>query len=145
MVANTFESFAQQNRGHIRGRPSLSSIGKTLIDADRYLYFSSQHRQTQRSIRQRYASSIKRHRLGAIEEEGEEEPQEDLNSNKESVDALSEVVIENKPTIAKERAKLAEDRRGNIEMRSHSRSLDRNANKLEVGCIYYMAEINAAA
>jgi hypothetical protein len=110
------------------------------------LLFSLQLRQTQRSIRQRYASSIKRHRLGVIVEEEDEEPQEDINKN-EAVDALSEVVIENKPTVAKERKKDALGKSVNVEMQSPQeygrlRSLDRNAaNKLEVSCICNVAEI----
>ena len=103
-----------------------------------------QHRQIQRSVRQRYASSIKRHRLGVIQEE-EEEPQEEMNSNGDSVNALSEVVvIENDRPIAKDTGKVLKNRRGDIEMRSPNksgqiRSLDRTAtNKLEVShiCIF---------
>lgn len=79
-------------------------------------------------MRQRYAMSIRRHGLGAIQEE-EEEPQDDLNSSNDHVEALSEVVIENKPAHIKTNG---------IEMSSRSperrvRTLDRS--KLEVSYI----------
>ena len=68
-----------------------------------------------------------------------------MNSNGDSVNALSEVVvIENDRPIAKETGKVLKNRRGDIEMRSPNksgqlRSLDRTAtNKLEVShiCIF---------
>ncbi len=111
-------------------------------------FFSLLLRQTQRIIRQRYASSIKRHRLGVIQEEEEEEPQEEINSNNESVNDLSEVIIENQATIAKEKEKVIQNRRDDLEMRSPERntrlrSLDRNAaDKLEVSFTYKLSNSN---
>ena len=111
--------------------------------------FSPQHRQTQRSVRQRYASSIKRHGVNVVQEEDEErEPQEKLISSGESANALSEVVvIENDSAIAKETGKVLKNRRGDVEMRSPNksgqiRSLGRTAtNKLEVShiCIFIVS------
>jgi hypothetical protein len=60
---------------------------------------------------------------------------------------LSEVVIENKPTVPKERKKDVLGNSVNVEMQSPQeygrlRSRDRNAaNKLEVRCISNVAEI----
>ncbi|CAB3980388.1 NADPH oxidase 5 isoform X1, partial [Paramuricea clavata] len=113
------------------------SVKRATIRQRKARSIKDKERQTQRSIRQRYASSVKRHRLGVIVEEEDEEPQEDINTN-EAVDALSEVVIENKPTVAKERKKAALGKSVNVEMQSPEeygrlRSLDRNAaNKLEI-------------
>ncbi len=92
-------------------------------------------------IRQRYASSLKRHRLGVIKEVGDKEPQEETNlNNNVSVDDLTEVVIENKATVEKEKQKTIQNSSGSLEMQSpgkNTRSLERNAaNRLEVSCMY---------
>ena len=89
-------------------------------------------------MRQHYAASIRRHGLGAIQEE-EEEPQDDLNSNNDHVDALSEVVIENKLSIEREKETPAPIKNNSVQMSSRSperrvRTLDRN--KLEVSYVF---------
>ncbi len=92
-------------------------------------------------IRQRTASSLKKSTLGVINKVGDEEPQEEMNLNNiVSVDDLTEVVIENKVTVEKEKETTIQNSSGSLEMQSPGKntpSLERNAaNKLEVSCMY---------
>ena len=90
-------------------------------------------------MRQRYATSVRRHALGSIQEEDEEEPRDDLNSNNHHIEALSEVVIENKVSFAREKESPIRNKSNGIEMRTperKARTLERN--KLEVSCTKYL-------
>ena len=91
-------------------------------------------------MRQRYAMSVRRHALGSIQEEDEKEPQvDDLNSNNHHIEALSEVVIENKVSFAREKESPIRNKNNGIEMRTperKARTLERN--KLEVSCTKYL-------
>ncbi|CAB4014169.1 NADPH oxidase 5, partial [Paramuricea clavata] len=114
------------------------SVKRATIRQAKAKSINDKERQTQRSILQRYTTSIKRDGVRAIMEKVEEEREEEIDpNNNESVDGLSEVVIENEQTISEEKETVVLSRSNNVENRllqqnERRQSLWRNGtNKLE--------------